>query len=125
MTVRLASWAVLICLVGASQGFAADPTERNEASTLPLASEMSPAALATTTARGTDASANSAADVNGDERNLHSQASANASIDGPLVIGPATTGDIGTLQGAQPSFLQMSTGIGNIQQGVSAVAVSQ
>ena len=52
----------------------------------------------------------------------------NASIAGPLVIGPATTGDINALQGAQglqPTFLQMSTGVGNIQQGVSAMALSQ
>ncbi|MGH6961245.1 MAG: hypothetical protein ACREE7_12220 [Dongiaceae bacterium] len=60
---------------------------------------------------------------------LHSSASTSASIDGKnTLIGDVNTGSIGSLSDLMASegvnTTQLSTGIGNIQQGVSAVAIS-
>jgi hypothetical protein len=111
-------------MAGTGIALATDPDQLTPSSETAL----SPEAMAKTTARGTDGSAGAAADVTEKDVNLHSEANASASVTGPLVLGPATTGDIGSLQGVQgmqPSFVQMSTGVGNIQQGVSAMALSQ
>ena len=114
-------------LAGTGIALATDP---DQLTTSAPGTALSPEAMANTTARGTDGSAGAAADVTEKDVNLHSEANASASINGPLVLGPATTGDIGSgamqgAQGLQPSFFQMSTGVGNIQQGVSAIALSQ
>ena len=114
-------------LAGTGAVLAVDPDQLLQSSPMAMSSALSPEAMATTTARGTDGSAGASAGVGEKDVNLHSEATANASVTGPLVIGPATTGDISGLQGTQgmqPSFLQLSTGVGNIQQGVSAVAIS-
>ncbi len=60
---------------------------------------------------------------------VRSGASANASIDGKVsYIGDVQTGGIGSMSdmmaGDGVNTMQLSTGIGNIQQGVSAVAIS-
>src|SRR5215471_14234440 len=115
---RLITWITVAWMAGTGIALATDPDQLAPPS--PDAA-LSPEAMANTTARGTDGSAGAAADVTEKDVNLHSEANASASITGPLVLGPATTGDIGSLQGAQglqPSFFQMSTGVGNIQQGV-------
>lgn|SRR5215813_8637243 len=125
MTMRLITWISLAWMAGTGIALATDPDQLT-----PSSPALSPEAMANTTARGTDGSAGAAADVTEKDVNLHSEANASASINGPLVLGPATTGDIGSgalqgAQGLQPSFFQMSTGVGNIQQGVSAIALSQ
>ena len=132
MTIRLAACVALACVLGVGHGLAADPTERNEASVLSLTSAMSPADMAAETARGTDASVGTSADVSDvpQQHELHAEANASGSVDGPLVIGPLSTGGFGMLssaggQGLTPTIMQISTGVGNIQQGVSAVALSQ
>ena len=125
MTMRLITWISLAWMAGTGIALATDPDQLT-----PSSPALSPEAMANTTARGTDGSAGAAAYVTEKDVNLHSEANASASINGPLVLGPATTGDIGSgalqgAQGLQPSFFQMSTGVGNIQQGVSAIALSQ
>jgi hypothetical protein len=126
MMMRLATWITVAWMAGTGIALATDPDQLTPSSETAL----SPEAMANTTARGTDGSAGAAADVTEKDVNLHSEANASASVTGPLVLGPATTGDIGSgalqgAQGLQPSFFQMSTGVGNIQQGVSAIALSQ
>jgi hypothetical protein len=54
---------------------------------------------------------------------VHASASASATIDDALAINaPITTGSVIGLDGGTAS--QISTGVGNIQQGVSATAIS-
>ena len=127
MTMRLIAWITVAWMAGTGIALATDPDQLAPPSP---DTALSPEAMANTTACGTDGSAGAAADVTEKDVNLHSEANASASITGPLVLGPATTGDIGSgalqgAQGLQPSFFQMSTGVGNIQQGVSAIALSQ
>lgn len=59
---------------------------------------------------------------------ISSQASADASIDNVTIIGPSTTGGVSGLSeligDTNAATLQISTGSGNIQQGVSAVALA-
>jgi len=87
---------------------------------LNLPTPISPESLAKTSARG---EATVAADASVDDGNLHASASATASVDQPFSFsGPVTTGNIGDLGASTAS--QISTGIGNIQQGVSATAIS-
>src|SRR5215813_9676757 len=101
MTMRLITWISLAWMAGSGIALATDPDQLT-----PSSPALSPEAMASTTARGTNGSAGAAADVTEKDVNLHSEANASASITGPLVLGPATTGDIGSLpsvQGMQPS----------------------
>jgi hypothetical protein len=92
----------------------------DDAGSLNLPTAISPESLAKTSAKGEAAAA---ADAAVEDGNLHASASATATIDQPITInGPVSTGDIGDLGGGTAS--QISTGIGNIQQGVQATAFS-
>lgn len=92
----------------------------DDAGSLNLPAAISPESLAKASAKG---EATAAADASVEEGNLHASASATASIDQPITInGPVTTGSIGDLGSGAAS--QISTGIGNIQQAVSATAIS-
>jgi hypothetical protein len=92
----------------------------DDAGSLNLPTAISPESLAKTSAKG---EATAAADASVEDGNLHASASATASIDQPITInGPVTTGSIGDLGRGGTS--QISTGIGNIQQGVQATAFS-
>ncbi len=87
---------------------------------LNLPTAISPETLAKSSAKG---EGTVTADASIEEGNLHASASATANIDTPITInGPVTTGSINDLSGAGTS--QISTGIGNIQQGVQATAIS-
>jgi hypothetical protein len=102
------------CIVSATTVFADDGS-------LNLPTAISPETLAKASAKGGEAAA--AADASIEDGNLHASASATARIDGPITInGPVTTGGIGDLGSGTAS--QISTGIGNIQQGVQATAIS-
>jgi hypothetical protein len=92
----------------------------DDAGSLNLPAPISPESLAKASARG---EATAAADASVEDGNLHASASATATIDQPLSFnGPVTTGSIGDIGSGTAS--QISTGIGNIQQGVSATAIS-
>lgn len=92
----------------------------DDAGGLNLPAAISPEMLAKTSAKGEAAAA---ADASVEDGNLHASASATASIDDPITInGPVTTGNISDLGSGTAS--QISTGIGNIQQGVQATAMS-
>jgi hypothetical protein len=121
MNIRHVSWIALAWLAASTAALA------GEADQLSLPGALPPETLAVTTARGDSQSAVIAVDVGEKDRELHSSASADAAISGTLIVGPVGTGDIGGLQSFQDqgsSFLQLSTGPGNIQQGVQAVALS-
>lgn len=94
-----------------------------DAGSLNLPAAIFPESLAKTSARG---ATTGTADAGVEDGDLHVSASAPATIDQPMTItGPVTTGgigDIGNLDGGVTSHV--STGIGNIQQGVSATAIS-
>ena len=115
---QIFSAALAVAWVGSATTVMAD-----DAGSLNLPTAISTESLAKTSARG---EATAAADAGVDDGNLHASASATATIDQPIVInGPVTTGgvgDLGTLDSGVTS--QISTGIGNIQQGVSATAIS-
>jgi hypothetical protein len=99
-------------MIGASAAIA----DENRSLVLPAA--MSPEALAKESARGEPADAEADALAEADQ--AHANASAQATV-GPITInGPLTTGNVGTFP---EGTSQISTGIGNIQQGVSAVAI--
>jgi hypothetical protein len=86
---------------------------------LNLPAAVSPETLAKASAKGEAAAAHASIE----DGNLHASASATAIIDDPITInGPVTTGNIGDLGSGSAS--QISTGIGNIQQGVQATAIS-
>ncbi len=109
------SMVLAIALVGTAATVLAD-----DASSLNLPTPISPESLAKTSARGEAAAT---ADAAVEDGNLHASASATATIDQPISFsGPVTTGSIGDLGSGTAS--QISTGIGNIQQGVSATAIS-
>ena len=109
------SMVLAVAWVGAAATALAD-----DANSLNLPTPISPESLAKTSARG---EATAAADVSVEDGNLHASASATASIDQPLTInGSVTTGTVMGLGSGGAS--QISTGIGNIQQGVSATAIS-
>jgi hypothetical protein len=92
----------------------------DDGGSLNLPTAISPETLAKTSAKGEAAAA---ADAGIEDGNLHASASATATIDDPITInGPVTTGSIGDLGSGTAS--QISTGIGNIQQGVQATAIS-
>jgi hypothetical protein len=94
----------------------------DDASALNLPVALTPETLSKSSAKGAAASASASADADVEEDALHASASATASIDSPITIsGPVTTGNVGSLDGTAS---QISTGIGNIQQGVSATAIS-
>jgi hypothetical protein len=112
-------YVLLAVLAGAWLGSAAS-VRADDASSLNLPAAISPEALAKTSARGAAASN---ADAGIEDGDLHASASATATIDQPFTFsGPVTTGNIGDLGSGGMS--QVSTGIGNIQQGVSATAIS-
>jgi hypothetical protein len=54
---------------------------------------------------------------------VQSNASAQASVGPIMITGPLTTGNVGGFPGIDGASGQISTGVGNIQQGVSAVAI--
>ncbi len=90
----------------------------DEAGSLNLPAAISLESLAKASARG-EATAVAAAGV--EDGNVHARAT--ATLDQPLTItSPVTTGSIGDLGSGATS--QISTGVGNIQQGVSATAIS-
>lgn len=95
----------------------------DDAGSLNLPTAISPEALEKTSARG---EATSAADAGVDDGSLHASASATATIDQPIVInGAVNTGSVGNLGTLDSGVTaQISTGVGNIQQGVSATAIS-
>src|SRR5882672_11787936 len=87
---------------------------------LNLPTPISPESLAKDSARGEAAAA---ADAGVEDGNVHASASATATVDQPFNFsGPVTTGSIGDIGSGSAS--QVSTGFGNIQQGVSATAIS-
>jgi len=111
---RLA-WSTL--LIAASGGAFAD-----DSSDLNLPTALSTETLSKASAKGAPASANASADAEVDGQSLHASAAADASIENPITVtGPFTTGNIEGLSGTGG---QLSTGFGNIQQGVSATAIS-
>lgn len=88
---------------------------------LNLPPALSPEALAKTAARGASAEA----EAGGDSSNVHSSASAQASIENATIAAPGATGDIsglGDIPSGNGMIIQLNTGSGNIQQGVSATA---
>lgn len=106
-----AAWIVCGCGVA----LADDSSELN------LPTELTPATLSKTSAKGA-AAASASADAEVTEDTLHANASANATIDSPITVtGPVTTG---TIDGLSGNSGQISTGFGNIQQGVQATAIS-
>lgn len=110
------AWSIALALawVGGASGAIAD-----ENGPLPLPAAMSPEALAKESARGESAEADAAAKVD----QAQSNASAQATV-GPIsIVGPITTGSVSSLPGIDGASGQFSTGIGNIQQGVSAVVI--
>jgi hypothetical protein len=85
---------------------------------LALPAAMPPEALAKESARGEPVNAESEAVAEADQ--AQANASAQATV-GPITInGPVTTGNVGSFPDGTG---QISTGIGNIQQGVSAVVI--
>lgn len=87
---------------------------------LNLPTAISPESLAKASARG---GATASADAGVQDGDVHASASATATIDQPLSFsGPVTTGSISDFGSGTAS--QVSTGIGNIQQDVSATAIS-
>jgi hypothetical protein len=109
-------WSIVVAfawIVGTSAAVA------DENRSLALPDAMSPEALAKESARG-----EGQADATADTDQVHVNASAQASV-GPITIGgPITTGNIGSFPGIDGASGQVSTGFGNIQQGVSAVAIA-
>ena len=115
---RRHAWWVVLAIAWT---VASSPVLGDDEDSLALPAAITPVTLAKNSARGT-AGATAEASVDGDA--VHSSASATASIDDPITImGPVTTGSIGSLD-ASSTASQVSTGIGNIQQGVSATAIS-
>jgi hypothetical protein len=107
-----------IALAGAWIGSAATVLA-DDGGSLNLPAAVSPETLAKASAKGEAA----AADASIEDGNLHASGSATAIIDDPIAInGPVTTGNIGDL--GSGSAFQISTGIGDIQQGVQATAIS-
>jgi hypothetical protein len=97
---------------------AAAPATAHDGDELALPEALAAEDLSQETARGEGEA--------GDVQNIGSSASANASIENVTVDNPASTGSVmlGDMGGAarDVSILQISTGSGNIQQGVSAMA---
>lgn len=94
----------------------------DDASDLNLPTALSTETLSKASAKGVPASANASADAEVDGQSLHASAAADATIDNPITVtGPFTTGGV---DGLSASGAQVSTGFGNIQQGVSATAIS-
>lgn len=114
---RHAWWALLAI----AWTVASSPVLGDDEDSLALPAAVTAETLAKNSARGA-AAATAEASVDGDT--VHSSASATASIDTPITImGPVTTGSIGSLDSSSTAS-QVSTGVGNIQQGVSATAIS-
>jgi len=110
------AWLTAAWLVCGGVALADDSSELN------LPAELTPATLSKTSAKGAAATASASADAEVTEDTLHANASANATIDSPITVtGPVTTGNIDGLSGNSG---QISTGFGNIQQGVQATAIS-
>jgi hypothetical protein len=107
--------ALAVAWVGSATTAVAD-----DANSLNLPTAITPESLAKTSARGT---ASATADAGVEDGDVHASAGATASIDDSLTINaPITTGSISGIDSGSAS--QISTGIGNIQQGVSATAIS-
>jgi hypothetical protein len=109
------SAALAVAWVGSAAAVLAD-----DVNSLNLPTAISPESLAKTSARG---AATAAAEAGVDDGDLHASASATANIDDSLAINaPITTGSVSGFDSGTAS--QISTGVGNIQQGVSATAIS-
>jgi hypothetical protein len=94
----------------------------DDSSNLNLPAALSTETLSKASAKGAPASANASADAEVDGQSLHASAAAEATIENPIAVtGPFTTGNI---DGLTATGSQVSTGFGNIQQGVSATAIS-
>lgn len=91
---------------------------------LALSQAMPSDDLSQVTARGGETSTT----VDETVGNVSSSASAEASIDHVTIVGPASTGGVSGLSdllgNTDVHTMQISTGSGNIQQGVSAVALT-
>ena len=93
-----------------------------DSSELNLPTALSTETLSKASAKGEAASASASADVDVNGQVLHASAAADATIDNPITVtSPFTTGNV---DGLTASGAQVSTGFGNIQQGVSATAIS-
>lgn len=104
--------AALAWIIGGSAAIA------DEGTSLPLPAAMAPEELAKESARGEPV--NGEAEAIAEIDDAQANASAQATV-GPITInGPLTTGNIGSFPDGTG---QISTGIGNIQQGVSAVVI--
>ena len=113
-----AAVVAIACIGNGARAFADDSGSLN------LPAEISPDMLAKTSARG--ASATSTADASVEDGSAHASATATAIINEPFnFIGPVNTGSVGDITGLNGGALsQVDTGIGNIQQGVSATAIA-
>jgi len=112
-------WSVLLAVAWIGCGA---PAFADDANGLNLPTALTPDTLSKASAKGAAATASAAADAAVDENSLHASASATATIDSPITVtGPVTTGSIDGLSGGS---WQISTGFGNIQQGVQATAMS-
>jgi hypothetical protein len=108
-------WSGVVALAWIIGGSAAIA---DESASLALPAAMAPEELAKESARGEPASGDAEAVAEIDD--ARANASAQATV-GPITInGPLTTGNVGTFPEGTG---QISTGIGNIQQGVSAVVI--
>jgi hypothetical protein len=112
------AWSIVVAFawIGGVSGAIAD-----ESRSLALPAAMSPEALAKESARGEspDAEAEATAQVDQEQSNASAQATV-----GPIsIVRPVATGNVGTFPGIAGASGQVSTGIGNIQQGVSAVLI--
>jgi hypothetical protein len=112
------AWPIAAALawIGGAFGAVAD-----ESRSLALPAAMSPEALAKESARGGSPDAEADATVKVDQ--AQSNASAQATVGPVSIVGPVTTGSVSNFPGIDGASGQVSTGIGNIQQGVSAVLI--
>lgn len=114
MSVRSLGFTV----VAAAALMAAAPASADDGDQLSLPAAMAADDLSQETARGEQL----------EPQKISSQASADASIENVTIVGPTTTGGVSGLTDligdTNAATLQISTGSGNIQQGVQAVALS-
>lgn len=122
MTVQSTGCAIIAAaavLVGASAAVADDGDQ------LALPNAVATEELSQATARGEVEVGAASGDV---DVHVSSSATAEATIDHVTIVGPSSTGNVSGLAdllgGADVATMQISTGSGNIQQGVSAVALA-
>jgi hypothetical protein len=101
--------------------FGAGIAAAEDGDTLDLPTGLAPEVLEKSAARGATVDA----EAGGEDNNINSSASAQASIENVTIAQPGSTGDISGLGGVPAGdvvIMQLNTGSGNIQQGVSATA---